>query len=405
MRKGSTTMKQQRVTQGEAKAPLREIKLAKMRSGREKKAAELAWLTAVVRATTYSELKPMNNQDLADQLKHLKLVLSRDIKKTSLPNRKAYVIRIQTLLFTEFGVGVNNLEDGDDGYGGDGVRKRKASKKRGSGKLIKYLGLEWYANEEFEIDHLIDHMVVDGGIVPGRTDVAAGTVLYLVLWKRFPPEIATWEVSSRLRTAARASGLWACLLRPPPSCIYRTRLGSPSAASTSSAARRRPRRATRRRRKRRRGRRRRGRRRRTSPWTTRDAPARVHALRSRSSGRLQSSILRVFLEIRACCFWRMSLVCAVCALCAACIGVIRAHNIPGGAYISFFEKIPLGAPLEMYGAETLACIAIGDQNRPEAPGFFACSHPTAPKWSLICPHITHSKHSPYPPPASERATL
>jgi len=119
-------MKQQRAAQGEAKAPLREIKLAKKRSGREKKAAELARLTAVVRATTYSELKPMNNQDLADQLKHLKLVLGRDIKKTSLPNRKAYVIHIQTLLFTEFGVGAsaNNLEDGDDGYGGDGVRKR-----------------------------------------------------------------------------------------------------------------------------------------------------------------------------------------------------------------------------------------------------------------------------------------
>ena len=131
---------------------------------------ELARLTAVVRATTYSELKPMNNQDLTDQLKHLKLVLGRDIKKTSLPNRKAYVIRIQTPLFTEFGVGANNLEDCDDGYGGDGMRKRKASKMRGSGsgKLIKYLGFEWYANEEFEIDHLIDHMVADGGIVEVR---------------------------------------------------------------------------------------------------------------------------------------------------------------------------------------------------------------------------------------------
>jgi len=37
-------------------------------------------------------------------------------------------------------------------------------------------------------------MVADGGIVPGRTDVAAGTELYLVLWKGFPSEIATWEV-------------------------------------------------------------------------------------------------------------------------------------------------------------------------------------------------------------------
>jgi len=33
----------------------------------------------------------------------------------------------------------------------------------------------------------------------------------------------------------------------------------------------------------------------------------------------------------------------------------------------------------MYGAETLACIAIGDQNRPEGPGFFACSVPQHPK--------------------------
>jgi len=119
------------------------------------------------------------------------------------------------------------------------------------------------------------------------------------------------------------------------------------------------------------------------------------------------AVLRVFLEIRACCFWRMSLVCAVCALCAACIGVIRAHNVAGGAYISFYEKIPLGSPLEIYGAETLACVAIGDQNRPEGPGFFACSRPTAPKGSLVCPHITHINHSPphttYPP-SSVRAS-
>jgi len=47
------------------------------------------------------------------------------------------------------------------------------------------------------------------------------------------------------------------------------------------------------------------------------------------------AVLRIFLEIRVCSFWRMSLVCAVCALCAACIGVIRAHSVPEGAYMSF----------------------------------------------------------------------
>jgi len=57
----------------------------------------------------------------------------------------------------------------------------------------------------------------------------------------------------------------------------------------------------------------------------------------------------------------------------------------------------------MYGAETLACIATGDQNRPEGPGFFACSRPTAPKGSLVCPQITRCNHS-LNPPSSVRAS-
>jgi len=87
------------------------------------------------------------------------------------------------------------------------------------------------------------------------------------------------------------------------------------------------------------------------------------------------AVLRIFLEIRVCCFWRMYLVCAVCALCAACIGVIRAHSVPEGAYTLFYEKIPLGAPLEIYGADTLACIAIGDQISTGGARFF-CLHPS-----------------------------
>jgi hypothetical protein len=70
---------------------------------------------------------------------------------------------------------------------------------------MKHHGYEWYEKEEFEIDELIDVVIADGGTVPGRTDIAAGTQLYLVLWKNFPVEIATWEVSFRLRAAARAS--------------------------------------------------------------------------------------------------------------------------------------------------------------------------------------------------------
>jgi len=52
------------------------------------------------------------------------------------------------------------------------------------------------------------------------------------------------------------------------------------------------------------------------------------------------------------------------------------------------EKIPLGAFLEVYGAETLACIAIGDQNRPEGLRFFCLlpSHSTQRELSLPSDH-------------------
>ena len=42
----------------------------------------------------------------------------------------------------------------------------------------------------------------------------------------------------------------------------------------------------------------------------------------------------------------------------------------------------------MYGAESLACIAIGDQNRPEGPGFFCLlpSHSTQRELSLPSDH-------------------
>jgi len=239
-------------------------------------------------------------------------------------------------------VGANNLEDGDEGYGGDGVRKCKATKSKGMGKLIKYLGFEWYANKEFEINHLTDYMVAAAGIVPGRTNVAAGTELYLVLWKGFPPEIATWEVRSRLRAAARASGLWACLLRSPP-LVFPGRVWAPRALH------RRVRRPGGARGERRRGGGRGGGGGGGGGREGGGGGGRAHGrcvtrrrvcMRCRAAVAVAAdfrvAVLRVFLEIRACCFWRVSLVCAVCALCAACIGVIRAHNVPGGGKYIFF---------------------------------------------------------------------
>ena len=71
-------------------------------------------------------------------------------------------------------------------------KKKKAKRKRGWVYLNDW---GWDPTDEFVIERLIGKMVADGGDVPGREgeEIAAGTVLYKVLWEGWPPEIATWE--------------------------------------------------------------------------------------------------------------------------------------------------------------------------------------------------------------------
>ena len=54
--------------------------------------------------------------------------------------------------------------------------------------MVSFNDWEWVADEIFEIERLVGKMVADGGEVQDRTGVAAGTVLYKVLWKGFPPQ-------------------------------------------------------------------------------------------------------------------------------------------------------------------------------------------------------------------------
>ena len=76
-----------------------------------------------------------------------------------------------------------------DSPSGAGGKKRKRPK-----NIVEYLGWVWVETEKFDIECLLGMMVVEAGVeVPGRTGVKPGTVLYKVLWKDFPPEIATWE--------------------------------------------------------------------------------------------------------------------------------------------------------------------------------------------------------------------
>ena len=116
-------------------------------------------------------------------------------------------LQLQSLIFEKFGAGANDLADGDDGASGRAVRPRKAEPegRKGKGKrgrnIVSLHGWEWDSEEEFVIDRLIGKMVADGGEVPGRSNVPAGTVLYKVLWEGFPPEHATWEDEENLPAA------------------------------------------------------------------------------------------------------------------------------------------------------------------------------------------------------------
>jgi hypothetical protein len=119
-------------------------------------------------------------------------------------------LQLQSLIFDTFGASANNLEDGDSGLEGratnDGARRKRRvqagdggsgngkGKKRKRSNIISMNGWEWDASEEFDIGKLIGKMVADGvTLVPGRTGVKAGTVLYKVLWAGFPPDMSTWE--------------------------------------------------------------------------------------------------------------------------------------------------------------------------------------------------------------------
>ena len=198
------TEKQRLVQAGRAKQEGREAKLSSKKARREQKKKEQARIAGLELATTYSALKKMSVDDLKDQLKGYKLQGKTGFSLTQ-PNRAAYVLQVQALMSEVLGSGCNDLNDGDSGVEGRGVRRRKVGmdadvssaagtkkKAKSRRKVVEYLGWEWYETEKFNIEKLIGKMEV-AGEVPGRINIKAGTILYRVLWEGYPPEIATWE--------------------------------------------------------------------------------------------------------------------------------------------------------------------------------------------------------------------
>ena len=96
----------------------------------------------------------------------------------------------------------NDLEAGDEGLYCEALKRKKAEpaagekpggKRKRKKAMVSWGEWEWDPKAEFVIERLIGRMVADGGDVPGRSNVPAGTVLYKVLWDGWPEEIATWE--------------------------------------------------------------------------------------------------------------------------------------------------------------------------------------------------------------------
>jgi len=197
------TMAEKRIAAGRVAATERNAKLEGHRAKQAAKKKELARLEAIPLATRYSELKGMVGDELVDQLRKHKLLGKKGFTVTQ-PNREAYFLQLQTLLL-EADPAANDLEDGDSGITGRGIRKKSAGgggkrKKKKKG-VIYYMDYEWTQEEEddFEVSAIVGKVVADGKATYANQGKAkVGTVLYRVVWKDFPPDLVWYEPEDNL---------------------------------------------------------------------------------------------------------------------------------------------------------------------------------------------------------------
>jgi hypothetical protein len=189
-------------------------------------ADELVRIGALSRATKFSELIDMRNDQLADQLKIYKLVLKRTGFTVTQTKREAYVRQAQALIVDEGGV--NDLPDGESGLEGVGVQRRvkeSSGKEANSGKKRKvsqcaWKGYAWDSKTEFEVVMLAGKRIADGcDYGDGGVRWKKGTVLYKVIWEGYPP--TTQQQFSNAKTRNRQdrpprTDSRATPLTPPP---------------------------------------------------------------------------------------------------------------------------------------------------------------------------------------------
>eukprot|EP00965_Chrysotila_dentata_P233873 6199847-Pleurochrysis_carterae.AAC.1 len=114
----------------------------------------------------------------------------------------AYVLQLQTLLHLKANEDADDLEDGGSGIDGRGVRRRATvrGRKRSRG-LRSYMGYERTEEEEeaFEVEAVVGKVVADGRTAyANKGRVAAGVVLYRIVWQGYPPDLVWYEPGEKL---------------------------------------------------------------------------------------------------------------------------------------------------------------------------------------------------------------
>jgi hypothetical protein len=193
------TMAAKRLKVGASERAARDEKLSAKRAARAARAAEKARLEALVLATHYSELVSMGEDALKDQLRKHKLLGKKGFN-VSQPNRTARVLALQALML-EADAAANDLEEGDSGIEGRGIKRKvrgqgKAPKKKqkGAPKVQEYMGYEWTDDDPFVLEAIVGSLVADGKTEYANQGKAhKGTMLYRVIWENYPPDMVWYE--------------------------------------------------------------------------------------------------------------------------------------------------------------------------------------------------------------------
>ena len=190
----------------------REERTAKLNSKRAKNIAkekERARIAAVTLVERYTGLVDLRNDQLADQLKAWKLKLGKGSGfAVSYPNRKAFVLQLQTIMAVQIGSAANDLPPGESGIQGRGLKVRRtekgqkgAPKKRKAG--VQYYGdYEWDEDENEEgwkIEAIVDKVKADGvRVFANQGKVRKGRVMYRIIWDGYPADLEWWEPASQI---------------------------------------------------------------------------------------------------------------------------------------------------------------------------------------------------------------